>query len=92
MSATQPQRDWIYSKADELSQLVYNKKFDELDEVRQERVLGTARRESRERAEPELGFCFQCGKKLMREDATECRTCHDPIDVAITGYAMRKGG
>ncbi len=80
MSAIQPQRDWIYSKADELSQLVYNKKFDELDEVRQARVLGTARRQYRERAEPEPGFCFQCGVKLLRDDSAECRKCHDPID------------
>jgi hypothetical protein len=80
MSATQPQRDWIYLKADELSQRVYGRKFDELDEVRQERVLGTARREYRDYQEPEPGFCFQCGVKLDREDSSECRKCHDPID------------
>ncbi len=30
-------------------------------------------------SEPLQGFCFDCGKPLMRDDASQCRTCHENI-------------
>jgi hypothetical protein len=93
MSQAQSQIDNpLLREADTLSQLLYGKPYAELDEKRQETMRRSARALLREKCtEPQPGYCFQCGDKLMRQDATECRKCHDPIDVAITDYAMRKG-
>ena len=78
MSQVQTQKDSLYAKADELSQLLYSRKFDELDEARQQTMLRSVRKLHREIAEPQPGFCFDCGKPVPF-GKTECRHCHENI-------------
>jgi hypothetical protein len=93
MSATQPQIDNpLLKEAENLSQLLYNKPYAELDGKRQEIMRRSARALLREKCtDVQPGVCYGCGKAVPFE-MTECRACHDPIDVAITDYAMRKSG
>ena len=80
MSTTQ-QETLLHKEANQLSQTLYDCPFDELDEKSQTFVLQVARSFLRDKcADVEPGHCFQCGKKLLREESSECRNCHDPID------------
>ena len=91
MSATK-QESLLHKEANQLSQTLYDCPFNELDEQRQTFTLQVARSFLRDKcAEPTPGYCFDCGKKLLNETSTECRTCHDPIDVVRADYAMRRG-
>jgi hypothetical protein len=79
-------------EAENLSQLLYNKPYADLDENRQEIMRRSARALLREKCtEVQPGFYFQCGKPVPFEK-TECRRCHDSADVERTEYAMRRGG
>ena len=92
MSATQ-QESLLHKEANDLSQPLYGCSFDELDENEQTFILQIARRFLCKRGialDEQPGVCHGCGRSLPFE-MTECRTCHDPIDVARADYAMRKG-
>jgi hypothetical protein len=92
MSATQPEIDnSLLREAESLSQLLYNKPYAELDEKRQEIMRRSARALLREKCtDVQPGYCFQCGDKLLREDSSECRKCHDPVDSVGQYYFNRR--
>ncbi len=91
--ATQPQIDNpLLREAESLSQLLYGKPYVELDEKRQELMQRSASALLREKCtEVEQGICYSC-KKPVPFEMTECRRCHDSVDVERTEYAMRRSG
>ena len=81
MSATKQQtqiEQFIIEESESLSQLLYDKPFAALDEVRQARVLASAKRALKDRIfyEPQPGECFSCGKAIDRNQI-QCQRCHE---------------
>jgi hypothetical protein len=81
MSATRPQtraEQFLTEESESLSQLLYSKPYVALDEVRQQRVLASAKRALKDRIfyEPPPGECFNCGR-VISENQVQCWHCHE---------------
>ena len=81
MTATKPQskiEQFLAEESESLSQLLYNKPFSELDEVRQARIKGSARKALKNQIfyEPQKGECFSCGQETV-QDSYQCWHCHE---------------
>ena len=78
MSATQTQTTievLLSNEAESLSQILYNKPYAELDEVRQKLMMTGARKFLRTRMSFP-GECCDCGARID-EDKYQCRACHE---------------
>ena len=81
MSATNPQskaEQFLIEESESLSQLLYNKSFNELDEARQQLMMKSAKRALKDRIfyEPQPGECFSCGRETV-QDSYQCWSCHE---------------
>ena len=81
MSATKPQtreEQFLIEESESLSQILYNKSFNELDEVRQARITASAKRALKDQIfyEPQPGECFNC-HRVLSPDQIQCWHCHE---------------
>ena len=81
MSATRPQtraEQFLIEESESFSQILYNRPFAALDEVRQARIMGSARRALKDRIfyEPQPGECFSCGRETVNSQI-QCWYCHE---------------
>ena len=82
MSATRPLtqiEQFLIEKSESLSQLLHGKSFADLDEVRQARIMGSARKALKDTIfyEPQPGTCFNCGRATTMSHQFQCWRCHE---------------